>query len=91
MNAEKISDLLIDARKEFKEQHQQDALHWPARSKCVGCTTEDVPTAQQWNDVGGERTRICEACWIICIVAFWAHEEEAVDEHELMNEAEKNT
>jgi hypothetical protein len=77
--AEKISDMLDDARKEFKE-------YVGKRGRCDGCKVEDVPRAVHWNDVGN--VMCCEACWVDSIVSFWASEEEAVREYEMMNETE---
>jgi len=78
INAEQLSDQFTDARKQWREQHEQDATHWSEAfvGECRGCH-KMAALAQHWNDVGGRDSLECEMCWVESIMCFWASEDEA--------------
>jgi hypothetical protein len=86
IGAERLGEMFTEARKEFQEcKYNETGLR-----QCQACKAYVHATAQHWNDVGGQVPGFCEMCWVESIMCFWASEDEAVEEHELMNETERD-
>lgn len=71
---DQVIQMLIDARKDFLNEHINEGC--PVGT-CTRCNTRNSTLAQDWNDVGGPGTRMCEPCYIVGITCFWIGEAEA--------------